>query len=82
MHQVLSRAERSTNQRQSQPTLKESVSVINHQPTAGRFLSHIFKLHLFSIGNKVLETVVWSHRSCTLINRFFMKPAISILYPF
>jgi hypothetical protein len=48
MHQVLPRAESSTNQRQSQTVLKLSASVINHQPTAGRFLLYMFKLHLFS----------------------------------
>lgn len=53
MHQVLSRAESSTNQRQSQPALKESASVINHQPTSGRFLSYIFEFHLFSFDNMI-----------------------------
>jgi len=60
MHQVLSRAESSTNQRQSQPTLKESASVINHQPTSGRFLSYVFEFNFFSFDNKLPKRLLGS----------------------
>ena len=48
--------------------LNQSASVINHQPIAGRFPSHIVEFHLFSCNNRVLKTVVWFQWICTPID--------------